>query len=191
MLSRQNGIFRATAWVAVVMLLATVVPIPRLVSVASAQGAGDLARARDHVDFAEYSEALDVLNPLIRNGSLTGTALRDAYVLKARSHIGLGQNAAAEEAFCNALRTDPQWRPDRVVFTQDEIAVFDSAQADCMMAAPEQAATTGENKPWYSKPVTWVVAGVAVIGGILLLGGGDDETPPDPIGDPPPPPTGK
>jgi len=193
MLSRQNRFFRLTAFVTLWLVLGTIMPGWALVSPAVAQGAGDLGRARDHVDFAEYEQALGILDPLIASGSLSGVSLRDAYVLKARSHIGLGNNAAADDAFCSALQIDPDWRPDQVVFTQDEIAVFNAAQPGCQQQMAAAAQKSSGGKPWYAKPVTWVVGGVVLIGAIILAsGGGDDEPPPpDPIGDPPPPPAGK
>jgi hypothetical protein len=93
MLSRQNRFFRLTAFVTLWLVLGTIMPGWALVSPAVAQGAGDLGRARDHVDFAEYEQALGILDPLIASGSLSGVSLRDAYVLKARSHIGLGNGS--------------------------------------------------------------------------------------------------
>jgi hypothetical protein len=175
-------------------MLSVFLPGRAFVPPAAAQSPSDLSRARDHVDFAEYQEALAILTPLIESGNLSGTALRDAYILKARSHVGLGQNAQARAAFCSALKVDPDWEPDEVVYTQDEIAVFNAARQECTQTAmvePAPAAAATGGTPWYAKPVTWVVGGVVLIGGILLAsgGGGGDETPPDqPIGDPPPPP---
>lgn len=76
-------------------------------------------------------------------------------------------------------------------YTSDEMAAFEVAVANCAAVSPTPAAEETAGRPFYTKPVTWLVAGVGVAAVLLLGGGGDDEetTPPDgPLADYPPPP---
>jgi hypothetical protein len=170
---------RILAAILLVTFCCSVCPSTLWIRAAAAQPWQDLARASDHVDFAEYEEALAILDPLIASRELSGESLRDAYILTARSHAGLGHTSQAKEAFCQALRIDPQWRPDPVVFTNDEIELFDGARASCQLAQPAQPAGSGlqpsaaaASTPWYKKPVTWIAGGAAIVLGVLVLGGG-------------------
>jgi hypothetical protein len=135
--------------------------------------------------------------------------LRDAYVLKARSELGLAHKSSATEAFCQAIRVDSAWRPDPDFFTKDEIAAFDAARASCPGGAKEpaktepakpttttqptttttSAAAVSESKPWYKKPLVLGLIGAAVVGGVVLAMGGGDDDEGDPVlaGFPPPP----
>ncbi len=169
----------------------------------------ELTKAEDYFQVADFSMALQKVNELLKSGDLEGTMLRDAYVLKARSELGLAHKSSATEAFCQAIRVDSAWRPDPDFFTKDEIDAFDAALASCPggatappKAEPVKPATTqpaptattaaavSESKPWYKKPLVLglLIAGVA--GGVALAagGGGDDEGG-DPVlaGFPPPP----
>jgi hypothetical protein len=168
----------------------------------------ELTKAEDYFQVADFSTALQKVNELLKSGDLEGTMLRDAYVLKARSELGLAHKSSATEAFCQAIRVDSAWRPDPDFFTKDEIAAFDAARASCPGGAKEPpkadpvkpattqpapttttAAAVEESKPWYKKPLVLGILGAAVVGGVVLAmgGGDDDEGDPALAGFPPPP----
>ena len=175
--SRQSPYLRGLAGLALTAFLVSVCPGAAWVPAALAADREDLARAQEHYDFAEFSQALSLLDGLIAEGGLRGDALRDAYVLKARSLVGLGHTATAMDAYCDALRMDANWRPDPVVFPKDEVEVFERALDTCSLdaAAPAQAAAGEGGTPWYKKPVAWVAGGAVLLVGILALGGGGDD----------------
>jgi hypothetical protein len=168
----------------------------------------ELTKAEDYFQVADFKTALEKVNELIQSGDLEGTMLRDAYVLKARSELGLAHKSSATEAFCQAIRVDSAWRPDPDFFTKDEIAAFDSALASCPGGAKEPpkaepvkpattqpapttttAAAVEGSKPWYKKPLVLGIIGAAVVGGVVLATGGGDDDEGDPVlADFPPPP---
>jgi len=169
----------------------------------------ELTKAEDYFQVADFETALEKVDVLLKSGDLEGTLLRDAYILKARSELGLAHRAAAVDAFCSALKVDSAWRPDPDFYTNDEVQVFEQARASCSTAKTpepaqkpltttkseaekrEKAAVTSssESKPWYKKPVFLGVIGAAVIGGVVLAagGGGDDGGDEDLPGFPGPP----
>lgn len=190
--------WRACAGILLVAFTVTTCPGLGWVGAAYADARADMDQARYHFDFSEYAEAVELLNGVIASGDLSGDSLRDAYVLRARCAMALGQDTLARDDFCEVVQLDADWRPDPVEYTQDEVAGFNAAQADCVQAAPEPAVAPPpeEDKggtPFYAKPVVWIVAGAVVVGGVLLAGGGGSDDPPpttdDPIEDPPDPPT--
>ncbi len=194
---------RALALAALGAFLVSVCPLGAL-----AAEPQDLGQARNHYEFAEFNKALDICNALITGGTLTGSDLRDAYILKARCLVNLGNHSMAQESYCEALRTDKSWRPAPDLLTKDEQDVFDRTLASCVLeTAPAPApkpvpvvpptiapSAAGESKPWYKKPVFWVL-GAAVIGGAVALAGGGGGngggTPAGPLPGFPPPPTGR
>ena len=156
----------------------------------------ELTKAEDYFQVADFQTALEKVDVLLKSGDLEGTLLRDAYILKARSELGLAHRSASVDAFCSALKVDPAWRPDPDFYTNDEIQTFEQARASCSTVkttepapstttptttptgAKPAAATAAveESKPWYKKPLVLGVIGAALIGGIALAagGGGDD-----------------
>jgi hypothetical protein len=154
-----------------------------------------LDQAQDYFLVADFATALDKVNEVLASGDLKGGALRDAWVLKARCEIGMAHRSAAADAYCEALRVEPSWRPDPDLFTKDELAVFEQARESCNLEAttppsplPPPAASGAT--PWYKKKSTLLIAGGVIVAGVLvavLAGGGDDETTPDLPGPPPPP----
>jgi hypothetical protein len=169
--SRPSPFLRTVAGVALTAFLLSICPGVTWVSAARAADRQDLARAQEHYDFAEFGEALTLLDQLIADGGLKGDALRDAYVLKARCLVGQGHTSTALDAYCQALRLDANWRPDPVVFPKDEIEVFERALDTCSLeAAPPPKTAAGT--PWYKKPIAWVAGGAAIIVGVLVAGGG-------------------
>lgn len=162
--------------------------------VALAQVQDDLARAREHYEFAEFDQALAILARLIARSGEPAQRLRDAYVLQARCQVGLGNRLLAEDSFCEALALDPDWLPDPIFFPRSEVEVFESAKAGCpaRVVQPEPvvkpAPAPKQPKPWYMKPVVWAGAAGAVILAVVLLGGGDDDEGPPSLPNPPPPP---
>ncbi|MEZ5065042.1 MAG: hypothetical protein R3B81_09910 [bacterium] len=164
---------------------------------ATAHAASDresLEEAQDYFLVADFGTALDRVDKLLGSGHLEGGVLRDAWVLKARCEIGLAHRSSAVDAYCQALRVDPTWRPDQDLFTKDEIDVFDQARSGCDLERteapsplPAPAASGGGGTPWYKNKTVLIVAGVLVVGGaVALLAGGSDE--PELPGPPPPPP---
>ena len=185
---------RVTAASLLVFFAATVCPGVAWIPSAMAAARQDLDRAQDLYDFAEFQQSLDLVTVLIDGGQLTETEARDAYVLRARDAIGLGLADQAKDDFCAAYQLDQTWKPDPVIFPRDEVDVFNTAVAGCKLAEVKKPASDdgGKSKPWYSKPVTWIVGGAVVIGAVVLGsgGGGDDPPPADPaLEDFPDPPT--
>ncbi len=199
---------RLLAAVALAAFCATACPGVAWIPRAAAAEPRNLGEARNHYEFAEFSQALDICNELISAGTLAGNDLRDVYVLKARCLVNVGNHSMAQESFCSALKVDKAWRPAADLLTKDEQADFDLALAGCKLEAapavtpkpvptipsaitPSSAASGG--KPWYKKPVFWVL-GVAVIGGAVALAGGGskggDESA-GPLPGFPPPPSGR
>jgi len=178
---------------------------------------GKLGEARNHYEFAEFNQALDICNQLITGGSLTGDDLRDVYVLKARCLVNVGNHSMAQESFCSALKQDKSWRPAPDLLTKDEQADFDLALAGCVLetapapvkpapakpapaispaaTAPATAPAPAEGKPWYKKPVFWVLGAAAIGGAVALAGGGSKggggSSPTGPLPGFPNPPSGR
>ncbi|MBD3220181.1 hypothetical protein GF314_02985 [bacterium] len=160
----------------------------------------DLQRAREHYEFAEFDQALAILDGMIAAGGQSDERMRDAQVLRARCHVGLGNANLAEEAFCEALAIDPDWRPDPVFFPRSEVEVFERARAACPEPMAEEPAepvveavptpareAQSQSTAWYKKPLVWVGAAAAVVVAAVALGGGGDDGDDGP-GDLPPPP---
>jgi hypothetical protein len=170
----------------------------------------ELTKAEDYFQVADFATALQKVDALLKSGDLEGSALRDAYVLKARCELGLAHRSSATDAFCQALRVDGAWRPDPDFFTKDEVDTFEQARTNCTGvgsgtprddAQPKPivrdkatqddrgAAAVGESKPWYKKPLILGILGAVVVGGVIfaLSGGGDDEGDPVLADFPPPP----
>ena len=168
---------RMTATFLLVLFTATVCPGIALIPTALAAARQDLERAQDLYDFAEFQQAVDLVTVLIDGGQLTETELRDAHILRARSSVGLGLQNQAKEDFCAVFLLDQTWKPDPVIFPQDEIDVYNSSLVGCKVAEAKPTEDEGQGKPWYMKPVVWAAGGAAVLAVVLLGGGGDDEAP--------------
>lgn len=189
-LNPHSSAWRVTAGCLLAFFLITVCPVLELVPAAMATPRQDLDRAQDLYDFAEFQQALELVTGLIDGKQLSGTDLRDAYVLRARCAVGLQLDAVATEDFCEVMALDESWQPDPVTFPQDEIAAFQAAQGSCVEAAakePKPAAQGG--KAWYKKPLVWGAAAGGVLLAVLLMGGGgsDGAGEPDLTGFPDPP----
>lgn len=172
----QKMRMRVTAGTLLLLFLATTSPGIGWVPEVLATVQQDLERAQDLYDFAEFQQALDIATALISAGQLTETEERDAYVIRARSAAQMGLESQAREDFCTVNKLDQTWRPDPVMFPQDEIDAFDVALLDCKVEVTEPVAETGEEgKPWYMKPVVWAgAAGVVLLAVVVGGGGGDD-----------------
>jgi len=188
------------------LFLATTTDLVFLARPAAADAREDLTRAEDYFLVADFSTALQKVEALLQTGDLQGSTLRDAWILKARCEIGLGHRSTATDAFCEALRVEPSWRPDPDLYTNDELEVFEQARSSCgggtgepvkQESAPSTTRTepampqmsSGEKKPWYKKPVFLAIGGALVVGGIIAAagGGGGDDGEPDLPGFPDPP----
>jgi hypothetical protein len=180
LMPRKKTGMRTTSGMVLLLFLATTSPGIGWVPAALATVQQDLERAQDLYDFAEFQQAMDLVTSLIAGGQLTETQKRDAYVIRARSAVGLGLTDQAQEDFCGVHQLDQTWNPDPVMFPKDEVDAFNAAVLDCQVAAAEEEKQEdGEKKPFYMKPVVWAAAAGAVILGVVLAGGGsDDETPP-------------
>lgn len=184
--------------VAVAVFLAQAVDLALLARCSLAADAREeLARVEDDYLMADFPAALQKVDALLASGDLEGAALRDAWILKARCEVGLGHRSSAEDAFCQALRVQPTWRPDPDLSTKDEIDAFEQARAQCGAApwdrareepGPIEDESSGSTRvsagrPWYKNPVVLGVGGALVIGGIVAAasggggGGGGDEVP--------------
>ena len=196
---RSHPAIRGMATLTVAVFLAATLDAAFLIrSAEAASGREALEEAQDYFLVADFNTALDKVNGLLASGDLEGGALRDAWVLKARSELGLGHRSAAVDAYCEALRVDASWRPDPDFFTKDEVAVFEQAKEGCRLESttppPITPAPVSAGEPWYKKKSTWYIAGGVVAAGILvavLAGGGDDETAAEPDLPLPPPPPAK
>jgi hypothetical protein len=197
---RRHIAFRILGLAALTGFLTTVVPGGLWIPSALAAESPDLAPAREHYDFAEFQPALDICNTLIGGGTLAGDALRDAYVLKARCLVNLGNHSIARDMFCEALRLDAGWRPEASLLPREEQVDFDQALAGCRFdtapqasptpASPQAPAPAPAPKPtWKPTPIPAAKGGksffakplgialiVAVAGGLAvsLSGGGGD-----------------
>lgn len=168
-------------WVILVLaaFMGTACPGGRWLGDALAQPQQDLAQAEEHIQFGEFDEALTILDSLIHTGDLSGDPLREAYALKGRGHALKGQDYLAIDAFCKALNTDPDWRPDEIEYTEPELELFEQAIGMGCHEKPEVVDVVddkpdeGGSKKWY------YVAGTAVVGvlAVILLGGSDEVTP--------------
>ncbi len=195
---RRHIAFRILGLAALTAFLTTVVPGGLWIRSALAAESPDLARAREHYDFAEFQPALDICNTLIGGGTLAGDALRDVYVLKARCLVNLGNHSIARDMFCEALRLDAGWRPEVNLLPREEQVDFDQALAGCRLDTAPQAAPTPAPAPkptWQPTPIPAAKSGksffakplgialiVAVAGGLAVSlggGGGGGDTPPD------------
>ncbi|MEZ5065039.1 MAG: hypothetical protein R3B81_09895 [bacterium] len=163
----------------------------------AASGREELSAAEDYFLVADFSTALTKVSALIESGDLSGGALRDAWILRARCELASAWRSRAVDSFCAALAIDAGWLPDRDLFTADELNVFDQARSSC-----PDATTTGTTPPsylppssssggsWYSNKLVWgAVGAAAVAGAVLSLGGGEDgganRNPLPPLPDPP------
>ena len=132
---RFDGKNRGTRTVAILALgvfLGSLVDMGVLVTSAAADSVRDeLTKAEDYFLVADFETALEKVDAILASGDATGHALRDAHVLKARCELGLARRSSAEASFTEALRVDPQWRPDPVLYTTDELQAFEKAHGPC------------------------------------------------------------
>jgi hypothetical protein len=182
-LNEQKKTWRLMAGTLLAFFVMTVCPGTSWVPAAMATARQDLDRAQDLYDFAEFQQALELVTGLVDGGQLVGDNLRDAYILRARCAVGLGLEKMAQDDFCSVMNLDKNWAPDPVVYPKDEVALFNASRGNCALeTAKAEPADSSGGKPWFKKPVAWVVGGVVLIGGAALAlgGGGDDDTPADP-----------
>jgi len=189
---------RGFALLTAAVFLASTLDVLLLAGTAYADAREELTRAEDYFLVADFATALTKVDALLDSGDLQGGTLRDAWVLRARCEVGLAHRSSAVEAFCQALRVEPTWRPDPDLYTKDELEVFEQARASCGAGGPgpsttpsrepsrplgeSRASSASAEKPWYKKPVFLVVGGAVVAGGLIALasgGGGGDGGDPD------------
>jgi len=182
---------RATAGMLLLFFLAATIPGIGWVPSALATVQQDLERAQDLFDFAEYQQAMELATSLITAGQLSETEERDAYIIRARSAVGLGLISQAREDFCGVHKLDQTWQPDPVMIPREEIDLFNAALLNCVEEKVEPEEEDDEGKPFYMKPVVWAATAGAVVLAILLSGGDEEEViPEDPaLADFPDPPT--
>ncbi len=188
---RAHPLFRSMAMLSVAAFLATTLDLVLFARPAYADAREELTRAEDYFLVADFTTALTKVNALLDGGGLSGGTLRDAYILKARCEVGLAHRSSAVEAFCNALRVEPSWRPDPDLYTKDELEVFEQAKASCSTTEPPAQPSepskpidsrssapkaAGGGTPWYKNKAVLAVGGALVVGGVVLAvsGGGDD-----------------
>lgn len=173
LLRKKAETWRLFAAMALMGFLISIVPVSQLVPSAWATPQEDLNQAIELYDFADYQASLDILDGILAGNLATGNVLRDTHIYRARSYIGLDNSALAQDAFCSALKTDNNWRPDGVFYSSVEISVFDQSLADCDLTVE----TKSDGVAWYKKPVYLIAGGVVLVGGVVMLlaGGGDEE----------------
>lgn len=187
---RSHPICRTFAGLSAAVFLASVAHLAGFASPAWADAREELTKADDYFQVADFTTALAKVEALLDSGDLQGGTLRDAWVLKARCEVALAHRSSAADAFCQALGVEPGWRPDPDLYTKDEIEVFEQARANCAPTQSEPAKpqdpakpasrpsptpppmSTGDEKPWYKKPVFMVIGAGVLVGGALALGGG-------------------
>jgi len=87
--------------------------------------------------FGEYEDAIRTARNFLERNDLNPAQQKTAWVLQARSHLGLGREGLARDCFCEVLRLDPKWHPDAVGFRQDEIQVFEESKLECEPVTPD------------------------------------------------------
>ena len=177
--SRWTRAPRLAGWLVVLCCLT-----PFLNSPANAGSVREqLNAAEDRFLMADFDGATAQVDDLLQSGGLTGDALRDAWVLKARCDLATGRRASARDAFCRALEQDGGWLPDRDLFTSDELEVFSDARDTCPGAQTEGTeapsylpAPSSSGGGWYTNKLVWGAVGAAAVAGVALaLSGGGDE----------------
>lgn len=108
----------------------------------------------------------------------------------------MAQRGNANEAFCEALRRSPSWRPDPTLYTGDELDAFARAQERCGPARDGDEAPGPQAMPprpsassrWYKRPAVLALGAAAVGGALYLLLQGEEtaEGRPEVPGFPPP-----
>lgn len=145
----------------------------------------DLAKAEDYFLVTDYASALSTVRPLIVAGVLQGEDLRNAHVLQARCELALGRASSATDAFCEALRIDPNWRPD-ATFSAEEARTFSVTASTCTTdrglavrpGGPGESSQLPKSgtKRWYKSPkVLGAIAGVVAASVALSLSKGDEK----------------
>lgn len=192
--SRWTRAPRLAGWLVVLCFIFTAFLSP---AAQAGSAREQLSAAEDRFLMADFDGATSRIDDLLQSGRLTGDALRDAWVLKARCELATGRRASARDAFCRALEQDGGWLPDRDLFTSDELDVFTDARDTCPGAQTEGTdapsylpAPSSSGGGWYTNKLVWGAVGAAAVAGVALAlsGGGDDggdaaELPPLP--DPP------
>ena len=121
---------------------------------------------------ADFNSALENVNRLLDSGDLSGTAERDAWVVKARAELGLARRAEGVEAFCQVLRIAPEWRPDVNFYTTDERDAFQSALDTCSTEPSGSMPSTGiEPHPEEDSgggPNKVLIMGAAALGLVII-----------------------
>ncbi len=207
---RFSNYLRRTVTTAVVALHVAMFLQPA--SPAEAQsGQIQLQKAQESILFGEFDEALAMVESAIASGELEGGSLREAHVLAAQCHLEAGDDDALKQSICSAHIADPLWRPSTAILTEAEVTRFSEALRLCPKNSPKVSfpetipvqtpSTEGEEdgdsgKPWFKRPLGWIVGGAAAAAGVAVVilggGGGDDAADPeDPVGmgDFPDPPT--
>lgn len=159
--------------------------------------AEELALAQDYFLVADYATALEKVEGLLEDRTLSPGVAVEARLLQARCHQGLGENVAAVDAFCSLLRSDPGWRPVGDFLTAEELASFRRALDLCgPLTEPAPAPAPAEvgpetapdlrisrpaprSRPWFRNPWLLGAAGGVTAGLILILqeGGGEEARP--------------
>ena len=159
----------------------------------------DLDQARGNFEFGEVEAALDAVDLLLSNGSLSGADLLDGYLLKGQCELEVGTRQRALDAFCAAFRIQPEWTPDPDLLSEADVELLEKARVDCgpteeiVEPSPQTVpietpviAEPSSGRSWYKKPWTWVGGAALAVTAVLVASGGDggggDSEPRDPPG---------
>jgi hypothetical protein len=131
----------------------------------------DFGTALQLWETANFSEAIRVLDDLVKRDEVPQDVLRDAYLLKGQCHLaGADQDTeSARESFCEAVRTDSDWELNTgAIFLADtELELYAQAVEECGGGGISKLVLGG---------------GALILGGIayLIFGGGAETTTPPP-----------
>ncbi len=124
-----------------------------------------LDQAEKHYIFGEYQEALDNLELVREDETLTEELRFEILIMRGRCLVGLDLPDLAGEPFCSAHLLDSAWQPESsdIEFTAEESAEFQRATVDC------KAPGGGTLK--------WILGGVGLVAlaGILFSGSGSED----------------
>jgi hypothetical protein len=115
---------------------------------ATAQSTGErMEAAQDRFFEGRFEAARAELDAMLAGSDLTPEERVEAFALKARCEMELGDRTSAVDAFCELLEIDRDWRPDPVFYTSFELQVFQDARDSCRPETREAPAESALETP--------------------------------------------
>ena len=142
----------------------------------------DLATAFQLWRTVYFQDAIVVLDGLVVRKGVSKPVLREAYLLKGQCHLALadGDTASARDAFCGAVKADPDWdlKSGSIDLDEREVKLYARAKEECKPRGISRLLLAG------------AAAGAGAIVFLLVGGGSDNGTsPPPPLSEFPTQPT--